>query len=107
MNIAEILKDAPKGTKLYSPIHGMITSTITINTKFMETKQTSNIDVTTDYIGKKVVVRGTNSGVFFGTLAERDGQEVRLTDVRRLWYWDGAASDFQLAAEGGQKSKRV
>lgn len=54
----------------------------------------------TNYIGEKVVVRGTNSGVFFGTLAERNGQEVRLTDVRRLWYWDGAASDFQLAAEG-------
>lgn len=65
----------------------------------METKQTSNIEVT-NYIDKKVVVRGANSGVFFGTLAERNGQEVRLTDVRRLWYWDGAASDFQLAAEG-------
>lgn len=56
--------------------------------------------MTTNYINKKVVVRGTNSGIFFGTLAERNGQEVRLTDVRRLWYWDGAASDFQLAAEG-------
>lgn len=65
----------------------------------METKQT-NIDVTKDYIGKKVVVRGDRSGVFFGTLAARNGQEVKLTDVRRLWYWDGAASDFQLAAEG-------
>lgn len=56
--------------------------------------------MTTDYIGKKVVVRGDRSGVFFGTLAARNGREVKLTDVRRLWYWDGAASDFQLAAEG-------
>lgn len=59
-----------------------------------------NKNITADYIGKKVVVRGDRSGLFFGTLAERNGQEVKLTDVRRLWYWDGAASDFQLAAEG-------
>lgn len=51
-------------------------------------------------IGKKVIVRGDRSGVFFGTLAERNGREVRLTNCRRLWYWDGAASNFQLAAEG-------
>lgn len=53
-----------------------------------------------NYINEKVIVRGTNSGVFFGTLAARDGQEVKLTNVRRLWFWSGAASDFQLAAEG-------
>lgn len=51
-------------------------------------------------IGKKVIVRGDRSGVFFGTLAERKGREVKLTKCRRLWYWDGAASNFQLAAEG-------
>lgn len=51
-------------------------------------------------IGKKVIVRGDRSGLFFGTLAERNGREVRLTNCRRLWYWDGAASNFQLASEG-------
>lgn len=51
-------------------------------------------------IGKKVIVRGDRSGVFFGTLAARDGREVKLTKCRRLWYWDGAASNFQLAADG-------
>ncbi len=51
-------------------------------------------------IGKKVIVRGDHSGLFFGTLAERNGREVKLTKCRRLWYWDGAASNFQLAAEG-------
>lgn len=56
--------------------------------------------MTTEIIGKKVIVRGNYSGVFFGTLSARDGQEVKLTDVRRLWFWEGAASDFQLAAEG-------
>lgn len=50
--------------------------------------------------GKKVIVRGDRSGVFFGTLAERTGREVKLTNCRRLWFWAGAASISQLAAEG-------
>lgn len=51
-------------------------------------------------IGRKVIVRGDRSGVFFATLAEKNGQEVKLTDCRRLWYWSGAASLSQLAVEG-------
>lgn len=61
------------------------------------------METKTNNIGKKVIVRGRYSGLFFGTLAERNGSEVRLTDVRRLWYWSGAASDFQLAVEGVKK----
>lgn len=49
---------------------------------------------------KKVIVRGDRSGVFFGTLAERNGREVKLKNCRRIWYWAGAASISQLAAEG-------
>lgn len=49
---------------------------------------------------KKVIVRGDRSGVFFGTLAEKDGREVRLEKCRRIWYWDGAASISQLAVDG-------
>ncbi len=51
-------------------------------------------------IGRKVIVRGDRSGVFFGTLAERSGREVKLTGCRRLWYWKGAASLSQLAVDG-------
>ncbi len=51
-------------------------------------------------IGKRVIVRCTNAGVFYGTLSEKEGKEVTLTDCRRIWYWDGAASLHQLAAEG-------
>ena len=54
-------------------------------------------------IGKKVIIRGERSGVFFGTIAERNGREVTLNNCRRLWYWDGAASISQLAAEGTVK----
>ena len=49
---------------------------------------------------KKVIVRGDRSGVFFGTLAAKDGKEVKLEKCRRLWYWDGAASISQLATDG-------
>ena len=51
-------------------------------------------------LNKKVIIRGDRSGVFFGTLAAKDGREVTLKDCRRLWYWDGAASISQIAAEG-------
>lgn len=49
---------------------------------------------------EKYIVRGDRSGVFFGEIKERKGQEVVMTNVRRLWYWDGAASISQLAQEG-------
>lgn len=49
---------------------------------------------------KQVIIRGDRSGVFFGTLEERNGREVKLSNCRRLWYWDGAASLHQLATEG-------
>lgn len=48
----------------------------------------------------KYIVRGDRSGVFFGEIKERKGQEVVMTNVRRLWYWAGAASISQLAKEG-------
>ena len=47
-----------------------------------------------------VIVRGDRSGVFFGTIKERNGREVTLNNVRRLWYWDGASSISQLAKDG-------
>mgnify|MGYP003290956098 CR=1 FL=1 len=50
--------------------------------------------------GKYVIVRGDRSGVFAGTLESHEGREVTLTNCRRLWYWDGAASISQIAKEG-------
>lgn len=51
------------------------------------------------------IVRGDKSGVFFGNIKERNGQEVTMTNVRRLWYWEGAASISQLAKEGTGKPR--
>lgn len=49
---------------------------------------------------KKVIIRSDRAGVFFGTLKEKNGSEVTLTDCRRIWYWEGAASISQLAVTG-------
>ena len=49
---------------------------------------------------KYYIVRGQGSGVFFGQVRERNGQEVTLGNVRKLWYWDGAAAVEQIAKDG-------
>jgi hypothetical protein len=49
---------------------------------------------------KYVIVRTYSAGVFAGELELRKGQEVVLTNARRIWYWAGAASLSQLAMEG-------
>ena len=49
------------------------------------------------------IIRGKDSGVFFGEISERSGQEVTIRNARRLWYWDGAATLSQLAAEGTKR----
>lgn len=62
-----------------------------------------------NYIGKKVIVRCNRAGVFFGTLKEYDNttREAVLGDVRRVHYWEGAASLSQVAMEGVRDSSRL
>lgn len=52
---------------------------------------------------KYCIIRGDRSGVFFGQIAGRNGQEVELRNARKLWYWDGACSVEQLAVDGVAK----
>lgn len=54
-------------------------------------------------IGKYVIVRGKESGVFAGTLAAHEGAEVTLNNARRLWKWAGATETLQLAKDGVSK----
>lgn len=49
---------------------------------------------------KYYIIRGDRSGVFFGQIAGRNGREVELRNVRKLWYWDGACAVEQLAVDG-------
>lgn len=58
------------------------------------------------YINEKVIIRADRAGVFYGTLAEKDGTEVELKNCRRLWYWDGAASISEIALSGVTKPER-
>ena len=49
---------------------------------------------------KYYIVRAKDAGVFAGNIKERNGTEVTMTNVRQLWYWNGAASLMQLAQSG-------
>ena len=49
---------------------------------------------------QKYIVRCDRAGVFFGEIKERRGDEVTMTNVRKLWFWDGACAVEQLAMEG-------
>lgn len=50
------------------------------------------------------IVRADRAGVFFGKIKERKPYEVTMTNVRKLWYWDGAAAVEQLAVEGTKRA---
>jgi hypothetical protein len=54
-------------------------------------------------IGKKVIVRADRAGIFYGELAERVGTDVKMKNVRKLFYWNGAAAVEQLAMEGTKR----
>lgn len=47
-----------------------------------------------------VIVRCAAAGVHIGTLKSKDGNEVVLTNSRRVWYWSGAASLSQMSIDG-------
>ena len=53
-----------------------------------------------NYIGKKVIVRADRAGVFYGELVEQKEKSVVMKNVRKLWYWDGAAAVEELAVSG-------
>ena len=59
-----------------------------------------NKDVAGQFIGRRVIARGETSGIFYGTLKEREGKECLLHDARCLWYWEGAADIIELAKSG-------
>ena len=38
-------------------------------------------------IGREVIIRTYSAGVWFGRLKEKSGNEVILTEARRMWRW--------------------
>lgn len=71
--------------------------TITLNGK-------TYVEKTVDF-SKYSIIRTFSAGVHFGIVKSREGKEVVLTDTRRIWYWEGAASLSQMAVEGVSKPK--
>lgn len=47
-----------------------------------------------------VIVRADRAGVFFGKLAGKEGSEVTLEKVRKIYRWEGAAAVEQIAVDG-------
>ena len=71
-----------------------------MNKKGILVMSNTNANLNAAMVGKYCIIRGSEFGVFAGTVEAAEGDRVLLKNARRLWYWDGAASLSQLAAEG-------
>jgi hypothetical protein len=56
---------------------------------------------------RSVIVRTYSAGVHFGTLVEKNGEEVTLADARRIWNWQGRNTLNEIALHGVGKKSRV
>ena len=52
---------------------------------------------------EKYIVRGVNSGLFYGEIKSRNGVETVMTNARNIYYWDGAARIEELSLTGTKK----
>jgi hypothetical protein len=64
---------------------------------FGQSQQVASIS--SDMIGKYCIVRSRDSGVHAGVVVAHSGDQVRLKDSRRLWYWK-ALKNHTLTAVG-------
>lgn len=63
------------------------------------------MDTTSELINETVIARIDRAGVFMGTLAHIDSDIVRLFNVRRIYYWQGALSVTDMASNGIKSGK--
>lgn len=49
---------------------------------------------------QKYIVRCDRAGVFYGEIVKREGNDVVMANVRKLWFWSGANSVEDLAMAG-------
>ena len=59
----------------------------------------------TALLDKKIIARIDRAGVFHGTLDHIDNEIIRLKDARRIYYWEGALSVTDMAANGLRAGK--
>jgi hypothetical protein len=68
------------------------------------------MELAKEFIGKKVLVRSYDAGVYFGTLEKVEGETVLMRTVRNIWRWNGATCLSQIANDGikgGRVSQEV
>ena len=68
------------------------------------------MELAKEFIGKKVLVRSYDAGVYFGTLEKVEGETVLMRTVRNIWRWNGATCLSQIAndgIQGGRVSQEV
>ena len=58
-------------------------------------------------LGRHVIARTFTAGVHIGTVKSHNGEEVVLTDARRLWKWEGAFTLSEVAKTGVAKGSRI
>ena len=58
-----------------------------------------------DLIGTNVIIRSSASGVWHGQLEATEGETCTLSQARRIWNWEGAASCSGLATHGPKAGK--
>lgn len=46
------------------------------------------------------IVRTDRAGVFFGKIKENKGTSIIMQDVRKIFYWDGAAAVEEISQNG-------
>lgn len=51
---------------------------------------------------QKFILRSPDAGVFYGEISSEinESRIVKMTNVRQIWYWEGAATLLQLAKSG-------
>ena len=49
------------------------------------------------------IVRADRAGVFFGKVKSKDANSVIMTEVRKIFYWEGASAVEQIATDGVSK----
>ena len=54
---------------------------------------------------QKYIVRTNRAGVFYGNIAEVDKDSATMTNVRKVFYWDGSCAVEDLAQNGTVKPR--
>ena len=68
-------------------------------TLYQQLKKTKKMEKSS-LIGKQIIARVNNAGVFFGTLESVNADFTKMTEVRRIYYWEGALSVTHIAVDG-------